>query len=213
MTGDELLCPTCGTQVGAGVTGAELRSHYEARRRAALDRMVEIADESGMYDLHPQYGRPGHSFTSTELHIESTEQGPNDETANLEQQHVDDEFKKLGLFTAKERAQYAQQRQGTPNDAVDVTYSNTAEKPTTTAPQQPHNSRACTCLFCWSENRQLRAEIENLQRTVRAHEATVKTLRDALNIGTSVCDRRNEPQCGCCETIRDINTLFGTQTG
>ena len=32
---------------------AELRSLYEERRRAVLDRMVEIADESGMYDLPP----------------------------------------------------------------------------------------------------------------------------------------------------------------
>ena len=32
---------------------AQLRSLYEERRRAALDRMVEIADESGMYHLPP----------------------------------------------------------------------------------------------------------------------------------------------------------------
>jgi len=54
--------------------------------RAALDRMVQIADESGMYDLPPQ---------------------------------------------------------------------------------QPHNSTACTCLFCWDENRQLRAEIEQLQAEIK----------------------------------------------
>lgn len=54
MNTDELLCPTCGSPAGAGVTGAELRSLYEERRRAALDRMVEIADESGMYDLPPE---------------------------------------------------------------------------------------------------------------------------------------------------------------
>lgn len=33
---------------------AELRSQYEEGRSVALDRMVEIADESGMYDLPPK---------------------------------------------------------------------------------------------------------------------------------------------------------------
>ena len=65
---DELLCPTCGTPVQAGVTGAELRSRYEEHRGSALDRM------------------------------------------------------------------------------------------------QPHNSTACACLFCWNENRQLRSEIDRINK-------------------------------------------------
>jgi len=56
-------------------------------------------------------------------------------------------------------------------------------------PQQPHNSTACTCLFCWSENRQLRFEIYAAYKAREAAYAAWAAEIERINKGVPAMTR------------------------